>query len=80
MVLETLISSAVLCGSPGDQKRGVVCKQGHFILHFCFRVLNYWKIIIVIVVSQKSVTSLILKGAISIDLDLDRVDQRQKKS
>lgn len=78
MVLRTLRSSTGLCGSSGDQKRGVVCKEGRSTLHLCFRVLNYWKIIIMIMVAQKSVTSLILKGVISVDLDLDKVVQRQK--
>lgn len=78
MVSRTLRSSTGLCSSPGDQKRGVVCKEGCFTLPLCFRVLNYWKIIIMIVVSQKSTTSLILKGPISIDLDLNEVVQRQK--
>lgn len=79
-VWRTLRSSAGLWGFLADQKRSVVCKEGRFTLHFCFRVLNDWKIMMMIMVSQKSVTSLILKGAISVDLNLDKVAQRQRKS
>lgn len=80
LVSRALRSSAGLCGSAGVQKRDMVCKEGCFTIHFCFRVLNHWKIIIMIVVSQKSMTSQVLKGAISVDMDLDKVVQRQKKS